>query len=112
MASARSFSQFREAFSDEASCAAFMFKRRWPDGFVCPACGKRRVAALKRGHLANDARIMPVACQTRIGFVAVGEQRGSTLHVGVYEGFDRGGGIVGDHGEANAAGTRVEIFFR
>ena len=24
-----------------------MFKRRWPDGFVCPACGKRRVAALK-----------------------------------------------------------------
>ena len=45
-----------------------------------------------------------------VGFVAVGEQRGSTLHVGVYEGFDRGGGIVGDHGEANAAGTRVEIF--
>jgi hypothetical protein len=35
-----------------------------------------------RGHLADDARIMPVACQTRIGFVAIGEQRGSTLHVG------------------------------
>ena len=32
-----------------------------------------------RGHLANDARIMPVACQTRIGFVAVGEQRGGNL---------------------------------
>jgi hypothetical protein len=63
-----------------------------------------------RGHLADDARIMPVACQTRIGFVAIGKQRGSTLHVGVYEGFDRGGGIVRDHGEANAAGTRVEIF--
>ena len=47
MASARSLSQFQEAFSDEASCAAFMFKRRWPGGFVCPACGKRRVAALK-----------------------------------------------------------------
>src|SRR5216683_2419043 len=47
MASARSLSQFQKAFSDEASCAAFMFKRRWPDGFVCPACGKRRVAALK-----------------------------------------------------------------
>src|SRR6516165_2661123 len=59
-----------------------------------------------RGHLADDARIMPVVCQTRIGFVAIGEQRGSTLHVGVYEGFDRGGGIVGDRGEANAAGTR------
>jgi hypothetical protein len=47
MASARSLSQFQEAFSDEASCAALMFIRRWPDGFVCPACGKRRVAALK-----------------------------------------------------------------
>src|SRR6202140_3044423 len=47
MASARSFSQFKKPFSDEASCAAFMFERRWPDGFVCPACGKRRAAALK-----------------------------------------------------------------
>ena len=47
MASARSLSQFQMAFSDEASCVAFMFKRRWPDGFVCPACGERRVAALK-----------------------------------------------------------------
>src|SRR3954468_24874659 len=47
MASARSLSQFQKAFSDEASCAAFMFKRRWPDGFVCPACGKCRVAALQ-----------------------------------------------------------------
>jgi transposase-like protein len=47
MASARSLSQFQEAFSDEASCAAFLFERRWPEGFVCPACGKRHVAVLK-----------------------------------------------------------------
>ena len=47
MASARSLSQFQEAFSDEASCAASLFKRRWPEGFVCPACGKRRAAVLK-----------------------------------------------------------------
>jgi transposase-like protein len=47
MAAARSLSQFQKAFSDEASCAAFMFKRRWPDGFVCPACGKGRFAVLK-----------------------------------------------------------------
>jgi transposase-like protein len=47
MARARSFSQFQKAFSDEASCAAFLFKRRWPDGFVCPVCGERHVAALK-----------------------------------------------------------------
>ena len=47
MAAARSLAQFQKAFSDEAKCAAFMFKRRWPDGFVCPACGKRRFATLK-----------------------------------------------------------------
>ena len=37
MAAARSLAQFQEAFSDEASCAAFLFGRRWPDGFICPA---------------------------------------------------------------------------
>ena len=42
--------------------------------------------------------------------MAIREQLGSSLHVGVYERFDRRGGIVGDHGEANAPGTRVEIF--
>lgn len=47
MAAARSLAQFQKAFADETSCAAFMFKRRWPDGFVCPACGKGRFAALK-----------------------------------------------------------------
>jgi len=36
VASGRSLSQFQMAFSDEASCVAFMFKRRWPDGYVCP----------------------------------------------------------------------------
>src|SRR5271169_4029504 len=47
MAAARSLAQFQKAFSDERKCVAFMFKRRWPDGFVCPACGKRRFATLK-----------------------------------------------------------------
>ena len=43
----RSLTEFQSAFSDEASCAAFLFERRWPDGFVCPACGAARAAALK-----------------------------------------------------------------
>jgi len=46
MASARSLSEFQKAFPDEARCVAFLFQRRWPDGFVCP-CGKRRAVALK-----------------------------------------------------------------
>jgi hypothetical protein len=46
-----------ESVSDQASCAAFMFKRRWPDGFVCPACGKRRVAALKSRPRLHRSRL-------------------------------------------------------
>jgi hypothetical protein len=37
MARARSLSEFQKAFPDEASCVAFSFKRRWPDGFICLA---------------------------------------------------------------------------
>jgi len=47
MARARSLAEFQEAFPDEESCAAFLFNRRWPDGFVCPGCGKRRAVELK-----------------------------------------------------------------
>jgi hypothetical protein len=36
MARARSLAEFLKAFPDEASCSAFLFKRRWPDGFVLP----------------------------------------------------------------------------
>ncbi len=47
MARARSLTEFQVEFPDEAACAAFLFRRRWPDGFVCPVCGKGRAAALK-----------------------------------------------------------------
>jgi transposase-like protein len=47
MARARSLDEFREEFPDEESCATFLFRRRWPDGFICPGCGEGRAAALK-----------------------------------------------------------------
>jgi ISXO2-like transposase domain/Transposase zinc-ribbon domain len=47
MARARSLTEFQQAFPDEATCAAFLFERRWPNGFVCPRCGGGRAAALK-----------------------------------------------------------------
>ena len=51
MAGARSLSEFQVSFPDETSCAAFLFERRWPEGFVCPACGNGRAASLKsRAH--------------------------------------------------------------
>jgi hypothetical protein len=30
--------EFREAFPDERTCEAYLFRRRWPDGFVCREC--------------------------------------------------------------------------
>ena len=42
--------------------------------------------------------------------MAVGKERGSTLHVGSHEGLDRRRGIVGDHSEAYSAGARIEVF--
>jgi predicted RNA-binding Zn-ribbon protein involved in translation (DUF1610 family) len=51
VARARSLSEFQTSFPDETSCAAFLFERRWPQGFVCPACGGGRAALLKsRAH--------------------------------------------------------------
>ena len=47
MAKARSLAEFQQFFPDEAHCAAFLFERRWPDGFVCPGCGVRRATALR-----------------------------------------------------------------
>jgi len=51
MARARTLTEFQANFPDEANCAAFLFKQRWPKGFVCPACGGGRAASLRsRAH--------------------------------------------------------------
>ena len=51
VARARSLREFQTSFPDEASCATFLYERRWPEGFVCPACGAGRAALLKsRAH--------------------------------------------------------------
>ena len=50
MARGRSLAEFQKAFADEASCATFLFKRRWPDGFVCPAAASAAPMRLKLVH--------------------------------------------------------------
>ena len=37
---------FQRQFSDDAACAGYLFKVRWPDGFACPSCGHRKAWAL------------------------------------------------------------------
>src|SRR5262245_50266978 len=48
MARARSLFESQRAFPDEQSCAEFLFERRWPQGFICPACGSGGAALLKK----------------------------------------------------------------
>lgn len=36
----RAWEQFLDWFPDESSCAAYLERVRWPDGFVCPRCGE------------------------------------------------------------------------
>ena len=31
--------EFQSRFPDEAACVRYLFTARWPEGFVCPACG-------------------------------------------------------------------------
>lgn len=38
---------FEAAFPDDAACAAYLFARRWPQGFICPACGGTKGWELK-----------------------------------------------------------------
>src|ERR1700685_355395 len=47
MARGRSLAEFQQEFPNDESCATFLFKRRWPESFVCPGCGERRAALLK-----------------------------------------------------------------
>jgi transposase-like protein len=34
-----SLTDFQRTFPDEAACAAYLERTRWPEGFVCPYCG-------------------------------------------------------------------------
>lgn len=37
----RSMLDFQRMFPNEAACADYMERVRWPDGFVCPSCGTK-----------------------------------------------------------------------
>jgi hypothetical protein len=43
--------EFQERFASEAACLQYLAASRWPEGFVCPACGGRSAWVLERRHL-------------------------------------------------------------
>jgi hypothetical protein len=43
----RSLVEFQCRFPDQAACVAYLFAARWPQGFVCPACGNNKAWQLR-----------------------------------------------------------------
>ncbi|MEJ7570229.1 MAG: IS1595 family transposase [Gaiellaceae bacterium] len=43
--------EFQERFATEEACREYLFASRWPDGFVCPACGFARAGEMHRRRL-------------------------------------------------------------
>jgi len=42
---------FQERFATDEACLEYLAASRWPDGFICPACGSREAWVLDRRHL-------------------------------------------------------------
>lgn len=43
----KSLIEFQGRLATESACAAYLFERRWPEGFVCPGCGAHRAWLLR-----------------------------------------------------------------
>lgn len=56
----RNWAQFLDWFADEAACARYLEKLRWPDGFVCPVCGVNGDP-----YRASRSRLLCRACHTQ-----------------------------------------------
>jgi transposase-like protein len=53
----RNWNEFLDWFSDEEACLAYLERLRWPDGFICPACG-----VVQEPYRSSRARLMCRSC--------------------------------------------------
>lgn len=42
--------EFKKRFNTEQSCQEYLYKMRWPEGFLCSLCGHREYWMMKRGQ--------------------------------------------------------------
>lgn len=47
------FIEFMKRFQTEEQCREFLFKLRWPEGFVCPRCGSKRFCEVKNRRVCH-----------------------------------------------------------
>jgi transposase-like protein len=48
--------EFTERFSSKAACVEYLREVRWPDGFVCPACGRGGWATSRENFFCTGCR--------------------------------------------------------
>ena len=53
----RNWNEFLDWFASEEACLSFLEKLRWPDGFVCQACG-----VVGEPYRSSRARLMCRSC--------------------------------------------------
>lgn len=76
----RSLIEFQKRFADEAACAAYLRQARWPDGFVCPACGGVRGWDLATKAWTHEC----AACHKQTSVTAGTAMHGSKLPLTVW----------------------------
>ena len=60
----RTIQEFDKWFTNEDACVSFLVQLRWPDGFVCPACGGSKAWSTARHQLRC------AACQRQTSVIA------------------------------------------
>ena len=60
----RSFGELQAWFGTDADCLDYLEWLRWPDGFVCPSCGRAG------GWRLGDGRFECVGCRARTSTTA------------------------------------------
>ncbi|MGM0664442.1 MAG: IS1595 family transposase [Thermodesulfobacteriota bacterium] len=60
----RTLQEFDEWFSTEQKCLDFLYKLRWPNGFICPICNGHEYWQMKNGLFRCSA------CQHKISVIA------------------------------------------
>lgn len=70
--------EFDKWFPSEDACVAYLFRLRWPDGFVCPACGNTACWMTARRQMRC------VACQRQTSVTAGTIFEGTRKPLGVW----------------------------
>ena len=72
--------EFQQRFPDERACADYLIETRWPDGFVCPACGSNKAWALETKAFVHEC----ARCHKQTSVTAGTLMHGSKLSLTVW----------------------------